>query len=933
MLNKFVVIDLETTGNLPKKGEKIIQFAAVVIENGEITETFSSFINPQKQIPTFIVELTGLDNEMVKDAPVFSEVASRIIALLDNAYFVAHNVLFDLSFLQEELIQSGYEGFFGPVLDTVELARFLYPTADGYKLTDLAALENLNHERPHQADSDAQVTAELLQILLTRLSMLPQMVLLKLHSLSGGLKSDIQQLLDDIILEKSHKIEEFPKTLEVFHGIALKKDDQNEIPLLNKFNSSYSFNPEEKIELLKKAFDSYKERTGQLEMMNQVYHSFLHNHHTLIEAGTGIGKSIGYLLPAAYFAKKNHVPVVVSTHTIQLQEQLMNKEIPLLTKMVPFEVKSVLLKGRSHYIHIEKFIRTLIDENDNYDFTLTKMQILIWLMETKSGDKDELNLSSGGLIYWNKIKNEQSIFNQNKEWLERDFYFRARKKAEEADIIITNHSLLLSDLTAKNRILPEYSYVVIDEGHHLEKTASHYLGYSLDYLTVRLLLGQFGLYEQKLLFYRMEELLKMIPKQQAGVIPTLEVNKIISDLNYEMDEFFRMVSYFANRKARNRNEQRRVKVKLSPGDNEREQGILVHCAERFSFLLKDVQVILEKRLNLINNHIESITTEQKNLIEELNLFILELEDLRDTLQEIILKDSDLVRWIEIDLRSPQNVTSIIAKPASISNIMKNEFFQKKKGVVITSATLTVNQSYGFIMKELGLDLGSTKTLTIPSPFKYENQVQLLIPDDLPTIKLVSSEEYVIAITEHLISIAEATRGRMLILFTAHDMLQKTYDLIKESGFLEDFAIIAQGITSGSRTRLTRNFQRYEKAILLGTSSFWEGIDIPGEDLSCLVMVRLPFSSPNEPYTEAKCEYVKKLGGNAFTDYSLPEAILRFKQGFGRLIRTENDRGIMVVFDKRIVSTKYGDHFLKSIPPVPVKNGSIENIVEFIHSWL
>jgi ATP-dependent DNA helicase DinG len=933
MLNKFVVIDLETTGNLPKKGEKIIQFAAVVIENGEITETFSSLINPQKPIPTFIVELTGLDNEMVKDAPVFSEVASKIIALLDNAYFVAHNVLFDLSFLQEELIQAGYEGFFGPVLDTVELARFLYPTADGYKLTDLAALENLNHERPHQADSDAQVTAELLQILLTRLSLLPQMILLKLHSLSGGLKSDIQQLLDDILFEKSLKIEEFPKTLEVFHGIALKKDNRNEIPLLNQFNCSYSFHPEEKIELLKKAFDSYKERTGQLEMMDHVYQSFLHNHHTLIEAGTGIGKSIGYLLPAAYFAKKNQIPVVVSTHTIQLQEQLMNKEIPLLTKMVPFEVKSVLLKGRSHYIHLEKFIRTLIDENDNYDTTLTKMQILIWLMETKTGDKDELNLSSGGLLYWNKIKNEQPIFNQNKEWLEKDFYFRARKKAEEADIIITNHSLLLSDLTAKNRILPEYSYVVMDEGHHLEKTASHFLGYSLDYLTVRLLLGQLGLYEQKLLFYRMEELLKIIPKQQAEVIPTLEVNKLISDLNYEMDEFFRMVSYLANRKAGNRYEQRRVKVKLSPRDNEREQGFLVHCAERFSFLLKDIQVLLEKRLNLINNQIESITAEQKNLLEELNLFIMELVDLRDTLQEIILKDSDLVRWIEIDLRSPQNVTSIIAKPASIANIMKNEFFQKKKGVVITSATLTVNQSYGFIMKELGLDLGSTKTLTIPSPFNYENQVQLLLPDDLPTIKSVSSDEYVIAITEHLISIAEATRGRMLILFTAHDMLRKTYDLIKESGFLEDFAIIAQGITSGSRTRLTRNFQRYEKAILLGTSSFWEGIDIPGEDLSCLVMVRLPFSSPNEPYTEAKCEYVKNLGGNAFTDYSLPEAILRFKQGFGRLIRTENDRGIMVVFDNRIISTKYGDHFLKSIPPIPVKKGSIDNIVEFIYSWL
>ena len=195
------------------------------------------------------------------------------------------------------------------------------------------------------------------------------------------------------------------------------------------------------------------------------------------------------------------------------------------------------------------------------------------------------------------------------------------------------------------------------------------------------------------------------------------------------------------------------------------------------------------------------------------------------------------------------------------------------------------------------------------------------------------DDYVIAITEHIITIAEATKGRMLILFTAHDMLKKTYELIKESGFLDDFAMIAQGITSGSRTRLTRNFQRYDKAILLGTSSFWEGVDIPGEDLSCLVIVRLPFSPPDEPLTEAKCQIIKQKGGNAFTEYSLPEAILRFKQGFGRLIRTENDRGIMMVFDKRIITTKYGKAFLQSIPSVPMKKGNIDELVEIIYKWL
>ena len=212
-------------------------------------------------------------------------------------------------------------------------------------------------------------------------------------------------------------------------------------------------------------------------------------------------------------------------------------------------------------------------------------------------------------------------------------------------------------------------------------------------------------------------------------------------------------------------------------------------------------------------------------------------------------------------------------------------------------------------------------------------MKLIVPEDLPEINMVSVDEYVASIAEHIISIAEATKGRMLILFTSYEMLKKAYEIIKESGFLDDFALIAQGITSGSRSRLTRNFQRFEKAILFGTSSFWEGIDIPGEDLSCLIIVRLPFSPPDEPLTAAKCEKIKNNGGNPFQDFSLPEAVIRFKQGFGRLIRTKTDRGIIFVFDRRLVTTRYGKDFLESIPKVSVEKRNIGEIVEIITEWM
>ncbi|MDP4083851.1 MAG: ATP-dependent DNA helicase DinG [Bacillota bacterium] len=933
MLNKYVVVDLETTGNLPKKGDRIIQFAAVVIENGKIIEKFSSLLNPRKQIPAFIEELTGINNEMVQDAPDFSEIAPKIVSLLENSYFVAHNVLFDLSFLQQELIQAGFEGFYGPVLDTVELARILYPTADGYKLTELAEMKELNHDRPHQADSDAFVTAELLLIFFEKLLSLPKIVLNQLSQLSGGLKSDVQQFLDELLIEKNKQIEELSRTLEIFNGIVLKNVPTNETNKQNVDGNDFPDNDEEKARALKKAFPAFERREGQFKMMDMVYESFLEQRHSVIEAGTGIGKSIGYLLPAAYFSKKKRHPIIVSTHTIQLQEQLLKKEIPLLQKIVPFQLKAVLLKGRGHYISLKRFVQTLSDENDNYDTTLTKMQILIWLMETETGDQDELNLSSGGLLYWNKVKNDQFTLWQNEEWKEKDFYLKARKEAEDADIIITNHSLLLADLTNHQNILPECEYVVLDEGHHFGKAASKFFGRTLDYLSIRMLLAQLGRYEERQLFYILEELLDDMKVKKDDIIHSFELNNIISDLFYEIDEFFKVTSLFVKRKAKNSKGMNRLRVKLNQKEKGEDLLALFHSAERCAFLLRDIYSYVNERITLIKGHEMFLTIGQMKHFEELLAIQTDIEVLRKNFQEMMLPESNLIRWVEMDLRSPQNVTTIFAQPISISDDLSNHFFKMKKSVVITSATLTVNHSFDFIMKELGIHTDHSAVLKIPSPFNFKNQVKILIPEDLPEIKTVSVDEYVISITEQIISIAEATKGRMLILFTSQEMLQKTFELIKESGFLSEFAILAQGITSGSKTRLTRYFQKYEKAILLGSSSFWEGIDIPGEDLSCLVIVRLPFSPPDEPYTEAKCEYIMKNGGNAFSDYSLPDAVLRFKQGFGRLIRAESDKGVMIIFDKRIITTKYGNAFLKSIPTATVESGPIDQIVEIVKEWL
>ncbi|QVY60142.1 ATP-dependent DNA helicase DinG [Cytobacillus gottheilii] len=934
MSNKYVVVDLETTGNAPKKGDKIIQFAAVVIEDGKITKEYSSLVNPDQPIPPFIEELTGLTDQMVKTAPFFSEIAEEINDLLEDAYFVAHNVLFDLSFLQEELINAGYIGFYGPVLDTVELARILLPSADSYKLSELSQSNGIIHDRPHQADSDSYATAELLLLLLNKLEKLPKETVKQLFRLSGGLKSDLYTLLEELLQEKETKLEETPPMLEIFRGIAICKQEDSEVTSNNVSELDETFEQLNKEFVLNKGFERYEKREGQLTMMNSVNHALRSSKHALIEAGTGVGKSIAYLLPAVYYGRETKNPIIISTYTTQLQDQLLTNDIPKLNKMLPFQVNAALIKGRGHYISMEKFEHTLKEREDNYDTALTKMQILVWLTETKTGDVDELNLSSGGSLFWNRIKNDLNVFIETKEWKSRDFYSSAKKRANGASVIITNHSLLLSDLTAEKALLPKYQHVVVDEAHHFVKAAGKHLGKRFDYLTIRILLSQIGLLEQNQLLNKLEKLLSKQSNHTVKTIPAFEFSRLMTALTESMDELFKMIGIYAKRHSSVKSHQNRIKVLFEDAGHNKESQYVKANAERFLFSLKDVLHAVNGTLEKAALLKELLAPEEKILLEETAMSVLKLEEIASMTRSLFLRDEeDSVIWIEMDQRAAQNATSVLAEPIETSAHLKERFFAVKESVVLTSATLVVNHSFQYILNQIGLTKEACLLNQIPSPFQYKKQMKLVVPTDLPEINAVPLEDYVASITEHIITISEATKGRMLILFTSYEMLRKTYELIKESGLLEGYALFAQGISGGSRTRLTRNFQRFEKSILFGTSSFWEGVDIPGDDLSCLIIVRLPFTPPDEPIHAAKSEHIRKQGGNSFYEYSLPEAVLRFKQGFGRLIRTEQDRGFILVFDRRIVTTKYGRAFLESVPAIDVQEKNINETVQLIEKWL
>ncbi len=928
---RYVVIDLETTGNSPKKGDKIIQIAAVVIENNQIVDRYMSFVNPLQKIPLFIEQLTGISNEMVEHAPTFDQIVEDIHNMLKSSYFVAHNVYFDLSFLQEELTICGYQ-FSGPVLDTVELARMAFPTEKSYKLSDLSDEFKMQHENPHRADSDAEATAMLFLHIMKKINKLPLITLQQVSKLSRSFISDIEEILENIISQKLIKLDQpIDPELEIVRSLAIKKR-------VNKKNTAGNngvIQKEELLELfiskkdeLSKILPSYHERPGQLKMIEEIFDAFSTHQHVLIEAATGIGKTMAYLVSAIFYSLQENRPVIVSTYTNNLQMQIMDKDIPILTKLLKGCFTATILKGQRHYLCLQKFEQSLKELDDNYDFILTKAQILIWLTETNYGDLDELNLPSGGRSLWENLHVDHSSF-LNNPFHEYCFYQQAKENALTANLIVTNHAMLLADLERVEKILPSYQEVIIDEAHHFKNVATEQLGVRFHYLDLHHIISRLG-------FTNTNGLLRDFVKVRKEISSAFfKIDEILVQLQEESQQLFVGLHSYVLKRRKDHSLNRASYRYLPEKENNRTWNSLLELAKRLQFMIRDIISLMEKENQKMDGqYIKEKPIKEKLTLEAFKQCISSMNDYKYYLEFLFFENDDTVlRWIEIDSKGAKNAVSIYAQPIEVKEYLADQFFSKVQSAVLTSATLTIRNSFTYTMDNVGLSDFFPKQVKIKSSFNYKEQVKLFIPSDMPSVNDVSLEEYSEAIALHIGTVAQITDGKILVLFTSYEMLRKTYQILKEDVTLDDFIIMGQGTGSGSRTKLTKNFRHFEKAILLGTSSFWEGVDFPGDQLKALMIVRLPFASPDEPTVAAACKHLEAQGINSFYHYSLPEAILRFKQGFGRLIRHEGDRGILFILDNRILSAKYGKDFLASIPKLEIEHKPMHLLTHAIDEWI
>lgn len=911
---KYVVVDIETTGHSPAKGDRIIQLAMVAIEQGEIVDTYTKFINPQRKIPAFIQDLTNITERDVEGAEPFEAYAEEIYRQLEGAIFIAHNIHFDLPFLQAELSRAGMPKWQGLAMDTVELSRLVYPTAFSYKLQDIAAEQGIRLNNAHRADDDALATAELFLRAKQELAELPYDTLVLLHKRSFQLKSDLSRLLFEITQQKRN-------------GQADRYGRFRGIPIVPKAERAQVFNNSPQQSSWRNGLETvkpeYEQRPSQVAMMQAVERSIHERSEIVIEASTGMGKTLGYLLPAAAYAKESGKQVVISTYTTHLQDQLVSKEVKLAEEFLGANIHVALIKGLSHYIDLGRFFELLHGEDESYDETFTIMQIMVWLTSTKTGDLNELNVSSGGQLLVDKVRRSH-LRKLTKLEKTVDFYEHALTDAEHADVIVTNHAFLLNPHNQKRTILKNVEAYIWDEAHQVVQAAVAHKEKTFVYTQWRYVFGQLGSFDENQLFskfYRVAE-----SHGFARVPELLQMESLYLKYTSLFDEVTLYLAQAFQNKFHN-SRTRKCASLLDELDFERER--FMDFLRFLNSWIDIAQTILQKaeRFTELTMNERLVLADFRYWTEELMLKSVEFSEI------FLFPKEDEVSWIEGDLRSMPTSLSLYKRPYEVASLVDKVIDQARgeKAVIWLSGTMSVPSNERFIVNQLGIPNQVPIEKFEPADQFYSG-AKVYIVEDMPDIQQVSQQEYIESVADAVTQTVLVTEGRCFVLFTSQDMLRKTVDLIQDSQLLDDYMLFAQGMSSGSRMKLLKSFQRFQKSVLFGTNSFWEGVDVPGDALRAVVVVRLPFTSPEEPVFKAKSRIISKEGINPFMHYALPEAVLRLRQGFGRLIRSKKDKGLFIVLDRRIETKSYGEEFLHALPDVPVAKVSLEKMVTDIEHW-
>ncbi len=662
---------------------------------------------------------------------------------------------------------------------------------------------------------------------------------------------------------------------------------------------------------LDQVMENFQEREGQLEILSRIITAFNDNETILLEAGTGIGKSFAYLLPAIFWSQINSGPVVVSTNTINLQQQLLEKDLVTLKKTISFDFKATLVKGRNNYLCQRKLYNALKNKEE-LQKNKELFRIINYLQKEITTDNFAGTKSSISFYianeYWQEVNSESHLCLNNHCPYFADCYFQLdRKKIHKSDVLIVNHHLLLADAVLKNNqfsVLPDYQKLIIDEAHNLADVATQISG--LDFypslakkmiekltnsINSPLVKLRNNYYE--LSFSKREEIINILDQR---IWPTAKaILELIKNYQQELNNLYDSSDF-------------KMRIKedtFSTADSENWQAAGEELLSKFNYLNN----LMEEIIILIENEEENSLDNQK---EQPVLEITGMKNRLDGLSESLALNinyqqhlSEYVFWLE---KKPCYNNNIIQKNGRIevAEFLTETLFTRLTSCILTSATLAIEDSFTYFKRKLGLKKAASKKVS--SPFDYAKQAQIFAPIDIPE---VTETGFISAINDKLSRFLVTRRGAALILFTSYAMLNKVKKEIKTPLKKAGISLLIQG--EEPRNKILQSLRQNQGSVLLGTNSFWEGVDVPGEALSSLIIMRLPFAVPSDPLVAARFELIAKKGKNPFWNEALPQAIIKFKQGFGRLIRNKKDQGEVIILDKRIWTKSYGKKFINSLP--------------------
>jgi len=940
MATVYVALDIETTG-LDPAHDAMIEVGAVKFDDQRELDRFSSLVRPGRQIPIQVSQLTGITDRDVLGAPPFSALKGKLSQFVGQATVVGHNVEFDLGFLRQQGCLAA-----NPSLDTFGLATILMPNQNRYSLGKLADSLGIEFPTRHRALDDAAATMQLFWALMERACRLPPKVLADLNRIASksrwpllGVFQEAErwqaragpQLVAEgmpfLVPQAERETKQVQEPLRPVEERTLL--DVVELSAMLEQGGAFS-----------RAFEGFEHRPQQVEMLCAVAEALNASQHLLVEAGTGVGKSIAYLLPAIYWAAQNGERVVVSTNTINLQDQLITKDIPDLQALLPFEARAALLKGRSNYLCMRR-LRAFQDRLEQVgtptdDELIFLARILAWLPQTATGDRSELVLyETRAQEAWAEVSSDvNSCTGAHCPFLREKqcFFYAARQAADSAHVIVVNHALLLSDVATENRVLPAYNYLIVDEAHHLESATTYQLGHAMTKRSILHLLDRIGHHDSPVGGY-----LGTVLGRCQGRVPDELMREIENSVQslYECIErlirgqrdLYEDITAFVSDQLGTRgpyDQQLRLsrELRLQP---EWEQIEVVWAIQADDLDATIVELV--HLLDLLRDASEFGIVGHADLVQDGTAHLRQLGTVYSHLESVLMaSERDSVSWIRTRARqrgSGVDEVSLCAVPLRVDDLVEQHLLWPKEAVIFTSATLRTGGDFSFIRERLGAR--DAHELAVGSPFDYESQVLLYLPTDIPE----PSEPYhQQRMNQSLMELAVATRGRMLCLFTSYSQLRAVSHAISRPLAARGITVYTQG-EGASRNQLLESFRETPQAVLLGTRSFWEGVDVPGEALSCLVIAKLPFAVPSDPVFAARSEELD----DPFYQYMVPDAILHFRQGFGRLIRTKTDRGVVVLMDKRLQSKRYGELFLESLPQCTTIRGVLADLPPSAAMWI